>query len=88
MIDKIQEENLEKIQTQDDAREGTKDDIPFKFENPDNMTTTKIEIGFAPLEISSFPGYSDELPEVFWHAFNGDHDNVVHHMEWFMTLGS
>ena len=32
------------------------------------------------------PGYSNELPEVFWHAFKGDHDNATHHVEWFMTL--
>ena len=23
---------------------------------------------------------------MFWHAFKGDHDNVMHHVEWFMTL--
>ena len=40
MIDRIWEETLGKIQTQDDAREGTKDDIPFAFEDPDNLTAT------------------------------------------------
>ena len=39
MINKIWEETLGKIQAQDDAREGTKDDITFEFEDPDNLTT-------------------------------------------------
>ena len=47
-----------------------------------------MEIGFAPLDLSAFPGYSNELPEVFWHAFKGGHDNATHHVEWFMTLTS
>ena len=45
-----------------------------------------MEIGFAPLNLSNSLGHSNELPEIFWHAFKGDHDNVVHHVEWFMTL--
>ena len=65
MIDRIWEETLGKGQTQDDAREGTTYDIPFEFEDPDNPTTTEMEIGFALLDLSTFPGYSDELPEVF-----------------------
>ena len=69
-----------------DSREGTKYDIPFKFEDPDNPTATEMEIGFAPLDLLAFPWYSDKLPKVFWHAFKGEHDNVVHHVEWFMTL--
>ena len=88
MIDRIWEETLGKIQTQDDAREWTIDDIPFEFEDPDNSTATKMEIGFAPLQLLAFPGYSYELPEVLWHAFMGDHDNVMHHVEWFMTMAS
>ena len=44
-----------------------------------------MEIGFT-LDLSGFPGYSDELPEVFYHTFKGDHDNGVHHVEFFMTL--
>ena len=55
MIDIIWEETLKKIQTQDDSREGTKDDIPFEFEDLDNSTATKMEIGFAPLDLSAFP---------------------------------
>ena len=47
-----------------------------------------MEIGFTPLQLSSFPGYSDELSEVFWHAFKGDHDNATHHVEWFMMMAS
>ena len=47
-----------------------------------------MEIGFAPLDLSTLPGYLDELPEVFWHAFKGDHNNSVHHVEWFMTMDS
>ena len=47
-----------------------------------------MEIGFAPLDLSTFPGYSDELPKVFWHAFKGDHNNYVHHVEWFITMAS
>ena len=47
-----------------------------------------MEIGFALLDLSSFPGYSYELPEVFWHASKSDHDNVTHHVEWFMTMAS
>ena len=86
MIDRIWEESLGKSQTQDDARKETKYDIPFEFEDPDSPTATEMEIGFAPLDLSSFPGYSNKLPKVFWHAFKGDHDNVVHHVEWFMTM--
>ena len=37
MIDKIWEETMEKIRRQDDSREGTKDDILFEFEDPDNL---------------------------------------------------
>ena len=81
MIDSIWEETLGNSQTQDDLSEGIKDDIPFKFKDPDNPTATKMEIGFTPLDLSRFPGYSDDLPEVFWHAFKSDHDNVVHHVE-------
>ena len=40
MIDRMWEESLGKIQTQDDARKGTKDDIPFEFEDPDSRTAT------------------------------------------------
>ena len=40
MIDRIWEETLGRSQTQDDSREGTKYDIPFEFENPDNLTAT------------------------------------------------
>ena len=47
-----------------------------------------MEIGFAPLDLSSFPGYSDELTKVFWHAFKGDHENFVHHVEWLMAMDS
>ena len=47
-----------------------------------------MEIVFSPLDLSSFPGYSDELPDVLWHEFNGDHDNDAHHVEWFMTMDS
>ena len=47
-----------------------------------------MEIGFAPLDLSAFPSYLDELPKVFWHAFKGDYDNVAHHVEWFMTMDS
>ena len=65
MIDKIHEETLGKNQTQVNAREGTKDDIPFEFEGAYNLTDTEMEIGFAPLDPSSFLGYSDELPKVF-----------------------
>ena len=86
MIDGIWEETLGNNQIQDDSREGTKDDIPFEFKNLDNPTTTKMEIGFTPLDLPSFTRYSDEFPEVFWHAFKGDHDNVAHHVEWFMTF--
>ena len=65
MIDRIWEETLGKIQTQDDAREGTTYDIPFEFKDPDNLTATEMEIGFTPLDLSSFPGYSHELPKAF-----------------------
>ena len=88
MVRRIWEETLGKIHTKNYIREGTTDDIPFEFQDPDNPTITKMEIGFAPLDISTFRGYSNELPEVFWHSFKGDHDNDVHHVEWFMTLGS
>ena len=47
-----------------------------------------MEIGFTPLDLSSFPRYSDELPEAFWNAFKDYHDNYTHHVEWFMTLAS
>ena len=40
MIYRIWEETLGKIQAQDDAREGTTDDIPFEFEDPDNPSAT------------------------------------------------
>ena len=68
MIERIWEETIGKIQTRDDSREGTKDDIPFEFEDPDNPTTIEMEIGFTPHDLLAFPGYSDELPEVLWHA--------------------
>ena len=88
MIDIIWEETLGKIQTGENEREGTKYDIPFEFEDPNNLTTTTMEISFTPLYLSAFLGYSDELLEVFWHSFKGDHDNVVHHVEQFMTIAS
>ena len=88
MIGRIWEETLEKIQIHDDAREGTTYDIPFEFEDPDNLTATKMEIGFAPLDLSAFLGYSDELQKAFWHIFKGDHDSATHHVEWFMTMAS
>ena len=47
-----------------------------------------MKIAFAHINLSKFPRHSDELLEIFWHAFKGDHDNVVHHVEWFMTLAS
>ena len=47
-----------------------------------------MEIGFAPLDLSTLPSYLDELLEVFWHAFKGDHNNSVHHVEWFITMAS
>ena len=65
MIDRIWEGNLGKSDTRDDAREGTTDDIPFKFEDPDNPTNIEMEIGFSPLDLSAFPSYLDELPKVF-----------------------
>ena len=65
MINRIWEENLGRIQIQDDSRERTKDDIRFDFEDVDNPTATEMEIGFGPLNLSSFLGYLDELPEVF-----------------------
>ena len=74
--------------SQDDSREGTKDDIPFEFKHPDNPTATEMDIGFFPLDLLAFLGYSYELLEVFWHAFKGDHDNAAHHAEWFMTLAA
>ena len=40
MIDRIWEEAMGKIYTQDDVREGNIDDIPFKFEDTDNLNTT------------------------------------------------
>ena len=40
MIDRIWEEAVGKIYTQDDVREGNIDDIPFKFEDTDNPNTT------------------------------------------------
>ena len=88
MINRIWEETMGKSQAQDDARIGTIDDIPFEFEDPDNPAAMEMEIGFTPLDLSAFPGYSDELPKVFWHAFKGDHDNVLHNVEWFMTMHS
>ena len=63
-IDKIWKETLGSSQTLDDSSKGIKDDIPFEFKDPDNPTATKMEIGFA-LDLSDFPGYSDELPEAF-----------------------
>ena len=66
MIDRIWKENLGKRHAQDDAREGTTYDIPFEFEDLDNPTAAEKEIGFVPLDLSTFPSYSDELPEVFW----------------------
>ena len=40
MIDRIWEEAMGKIYNQDDVREGNIDDIPFKFEDTDNLNTT------------------------------------------------
>ena len=88
MIDGIWKETLGKRHAQDDAREGTTYDIPFEFEDPHNPTATEMEIRFAPLDLSAFPHYSDELPEVFWHAFKDDDDSVVHHVGWFITMDS
>ena len=50
-IDSIWEETLKNNKTQDDSREGTKNDIPFEFKNLDNSTATKMEIGFAHLDL-------------------------------------
>ena len=88
MINIIWEETLGSSQSQDDSSEGIKDDNPFEFKYSHNLTASEMEIGFAPLNLSNFPGHSNELPEIFWYAFNGDHDNVMHHVEWFMTLAS
>ena len=65
MIDSICEETPGSSQTQDDLSEEIKDDIPFEFKDPCNPTSTEMEIGFAPLDLSNFPGYLDELPEIF-----------------------
>ena len=65
MIQRIWEDTLGKIHTQDDWREGTNDDIPFEFKYPDNPTTAKMEIGFSPLDLLAFLGYSYELLEAF-----------------------
>ena len=73
---------------QDASNEEINKNIPFEFKDPDNPTDAEMEIGFAPLNLSNFPRHSDELPEIFWHAFKGDHDNAVHHVEWFMTSAS
>ena len=40
MIDIIWEETMGRSQTQDDSIEGTKYDIPFEFEDPENPTAT------------------------------------------------
>ena len=40
MIDRKWEEAVRKIYTQDDAKEGNIDDIPFEFEGTDNPTAT------------------------------------------------
>ena len=40
MIDRIWEEAMGKIYTQDDVREGNRDEIPFKFEDTNNPNTT------------------------------------------------
>ena len=57
IIDSIWEETLWSRQTQVDSSEEIKYYIPFEFKEPDNPTTTEMEIGFAPLDLSSFPGY-------------------------------
>ena len=62
MIDHMWEETLGNSKTQDGSSEGIEDDIPFEFKDPDNPTTTKMEISFTPLDLSYFPRYSDELP--------------------------
>ena len=76
MIDNIWKEKLGSIQTKEDSSKGIKDDIPFEFKDPDNPTTTKMEIGFSPLDLSDFPRYSYQLPKVFFHSFKSDHDNA------------
>ena len=65
MIDNIWEETLGSSRTWDELSEGIKDDIPFDFKDPDNLTSIEMEIGFTPLDLSYIPGYSDELPDMF-----------------------
>ena len=61
MIDSIREETLGSSQIEEDSSKGIKDDIPFEFKDPDNPTTTKMEIGFSRLDLSGFLVYPYEL---------------------------
>ena len=88
VINHMWEETLGNILKQDVPNEEINEDTPFEFKDPGNSTEVEMEITFAPLNLSNFPGRLDELPEIFWHAFKGNHDNAVHHVEWFMTLAS
>ena len=78
MINHIWEGTLGNSLKQDASNEEINEDIPFEFKDPDNPTGAEVEIGFAPLNLSNFPGHSNELLEIFWHAFKGDRDNAAH----------
>ena len=51
--------NLRRIQKQDEESNRIKEYIPFKFKYFDNVTTTEMEIGFDPLDLSDFLVYLD-----------------------------
>ena len=55
VINHILEETLGNSLKQDASNEEINEDIPFEFKDPDNPTNAKMEIGFAPLNLSNFP---------------------------------
>ena len=57
VINHIWEETFVNRLKQDASNEEINEDIPFEFKDLDNMTTTEMEIGFSPLDLSGFPEY-------------------------------
>ena len=73
-------ETLRNSEIQDGPSEGIEEDIPFEFKDPDNPTVAEMEVYFALLDLSKFPGYSDGLPHELWKPFNDQNENYAENL--------
>ena len=71
------EETLGNSQIQDGSSGGINKDIPFECKDPDNPTVAEMEVQFAPLNLTKFPGYSYRLAHELWKPFSDQNENYV-----------